>query len=136
MGKVKSHESILDTKIAVPLFFKFLTITIICVTSISVTGEKAMYFLFIYPMDLIFSVLILALNNKEKPLNIITRIFVISVPILLLIWIPAEFLSIEVLKAFGQYWLVIGFWGGLATIILLIFDIIMFRLKGVRKGNS
>jgi len=136
MGKVKPNKSILDTKIAVPLMFKFLTITIICIISISVIGEKAMYLLFIYPWDLIFSVLIIALNYKEKPLNKITLIFVILVPILLLIRIPAEFLSIEVLQVFGKYWRDIGFWGGLVTIILLVFDIISFRSKGVQKGNS
>lgn len=62
---------VLNSKIAIPLIFKFLTITIICVTSISVAqiGENVMYLLFIYPWDLIFSVLIIALNYKEKTIE-------------------------------------------------------------------
>lgn len=117
---------ILTTPTAVPLIFKLLTIVIICVMSnpIVYLGEKAMILLFVYPFDLLFSILILVYNYRDKLLNIVTLIFIILIPLMLLIWLPATCLSIELLMIFGNYWLEIGFWGGLLTVIFIIFDII------------
>ena len=132
MYHVKKKKSILDGPIAIPFVFKTLAVVIICVLSspITLTNELAGILLFIiYPFDLLFSILILILNQREKPFNRLTLFVVILVPILQLGWIPANIFTLEVLKPLSLYLPDIGFWGGLLTIILITYDIIRFRLS-------
>lgn len=133
MDGVKSLKSIIETKIGVPLVFKLLTTVLICavLNPLALAGEEAMYLIFIYPLDLIFSVLILIFNQREKPLNIITLLCVILTPLLAMgpmvisiVWYSFSGIAFPYCApSFDE----IGFWGGLFTIVLISFDAIRFN---------
>ena len=135
MDGVKSHKSIIETKIGVPLVFKLLTTVLICAMLIpGVPGGGDGIGLFVYPFDLLFSIVVVSFNHFEKPLNIITLLFILLIPLITMamLLIPSLYYLVEstpylfnIMKNDG-----VGFWGGLVTIALISFDILRFNRCG------